>query len=146
VNVQSKARNPRGSSFPTIPAFSLVSLVSSTRILGGVGSEDSAKQVAKTFLEFRASGTVVHLDASTLAADKAGFTQNFEMLGEGCLGQHPVVDLAEVRAIKGTLRGSDFGKDLSAHRIGQGVEETLDRDVAGSRMEEGPHRLFITRT
>jgi hypothetical protein len=35
---------------------------------------------------------------------------------------------------------------LGAHRIGQGIEETLDSNVADSGMEEGSHRRFITRT
>src|ERR1700676_2626964 len=79
------------------------SLNSPARILGTVSSEDRGEQVAETFLEFRATGRVVHFDALAFATDQAGFTQNFEMLGEGRLGQGAVVDLAEVGAIQGAF-------------------------------------------
>ena len=54
---------------------------SPARILGTVSSEDRGEQVAETFLEFRATGRVVHFDALAFATDQAGFAQDFEMLG-----------------------------------------------------------------
>jgi hypothetical protein len=114
--------------------------------LGSVSSEDGGEHVAETSLEFRATGRVVHLDALAFASDQAGFAQDFEMLGEGRLGQGAVVDIAEVRAIKGAFRCGNFRVDLGAHGIGQGIEEALDSNVADRGMEERPHRVFITRT
>jgi hypothetical protein len=114
--------------------------------LGSVSSEDRGEHVAEAFLVFRATGRVVHFDALTFAVDQAGFAQDFEMLGEGRLGQRAVVDFAEVRAIQGAFRCGDFRVDLGAHGIGQGIEEALDSNVADSGMEERPHKLFVTRT
>src|ERR1700739_3068748 len=112
------------------------SLNSAARILGTVSREDGAEQVAEKFLKFRETGGVVHFDALAFAADQAGFAQDFEMLGEGRLGQAAVVDLAEVGAIQGALGGGYFRVDLGAHGIGQGIEETLDGNVAESGMKE----------
>jgi hypothetical protein len=114
--------------------------------LGSVSSEDRGEHVAETFLEFRATGRVVHFDALAFATDQAGFAQDFEMLGEGRLGQGAVVDFAEVGAIQGAFRCGHFRVDLGAHRIGQGIEEALDGNVADSWMEERPHKESITRT
>ena len=88
----------------------------------------------------------MHLHAFALAPDQAGFAQDFEMLGEGRLGQGAVVDFAEVGAIQGAFRCGHFRVDLSSYGIGQGIEEALDGNVADSGMEERPHRLFVTRT
>src|ERR1700686_3497758 len=120
------------------------SLNSPTRILGSVSSEDRGEHVAETFLEFRATGRVVHFDALAFATDQAGFAQDFEMLGEGRFGQGAVVDLAEVGAIQGAFRGGNLRVDLGAHGIGQGIEEALS-NFTDSGMEERPHGVFITR-
>jgi hypothetical protein len=48
--------------------------------LGSVSSKDRGQHVAETFLEFRATGGVVHFDTLALAADQTGFAQDFEML------------------------------------------------------------------
>ena len=74
------------------------------RILVCVRSEDRGEQFAETFLEFGATGDVVHLDALAFATDQAGFAQDFEMLGKGRLGQSTVVNLAEVGAIERAFR------------------------------------------
>jgi ABC-type cobalamin/Fe3+-siderophores transport system ATPase subunit len=76
---------------------------SPARILGTVSSEDRGEQVAETFLEFRATSRVVHFDTLAFATDQAGLAQDFEMLGEGRLGQGAVFDLAEVGAIQGAF-------------------------------------------
>ena len=120
-------------------------LNSPARILGTVSRKDRGEQVAETFLEFRATGRVVHFDALAFATDQAGFAQDFEMLGEGRLGQGAVVDFAEVGAIQGAFRGGHFRVDLGAHGIGQGIEEALDGNFADSGMEERPHGVFITQ-
>jgi hypothetical protein len=114
--------------------------------LASVSSEDGGKHIAETPLEFRATGRVVHLDALAFATDQAGFSQDFEMLGEGRLGQNAVVDIAEVGAIQGAFRCGYFRVDLGTHGIGQGIEEALDGNVADSGMVERPHRVFLTRT
>jgi hypothetical protein len=114
--------------------------------LGSVSSEDRGEHVAEAFLEFRATGRVVHFDALAFAVDQAGFAQDFEMLGEGRLGQRAVVDFAEVRAIEGAFRCGELRVDLGARGIGQGIEEALDSNVADSGMEERPHKPFMTRT
>jgi hypothetical protein len=114
--------------------------------LGTVSSEDRGEHVAETFLEFRATGRVVHFDALAFATDQAGFAQDFEMLGQGRLGQGAVPDFTEVGAIQGAFRGGHFRVDLRAHGIGQGIEEPFDSNVAESGMEERPHRVFITWT
>jgi hypothetical protein len=88
----------------------------------------------------------VHFDALAFATDQAGFAQDFEMLGESRLGQGAVGDFAEVGAIQGAFRCGHFRVDLGAHGIGQGIEETLDGNIADSGMEERPHRALITRT
>ena len=106
----------------------------------------AASNVAEAFLEFRATGRVVHFDALAFAVDQAGFAQDFEMLGEGRLGQGAVVDLAEVGAIQGAFRCGHFRVDLGTHGIGQSIEEALHGNVADSGMEERPHELFMTRT
>ena len=124
---------------PEEPKMLAELIESPARILGSVSSEDRGEHVAETFLEFRATGRVVHLDALAFATDQAGFTQDFEMLGEGRLGQGAVVDLAEVGAIQRAFRCGHFRVDLGAHRIGQGIEEALDSNVAESGMEERPH-------
>ena len=59
--------------------------------MGSVSSEDRGEHVAETFLEFRATGRVVHFDALAFTTDQAGFAQEFEMLAEGRLGQGAVV-------------------------------------------------------
>jgi len=69
-------------------------------MLGSVSGEDRGEHAAKTFLEFRATGRVVHFDALAFATDQAGFAQDFEMMGERRLGQSAVVDFAEVGAIQ----------------------------------------------
>jgi hypothetical protein len=79
--------------------------------LGSVSSEDRGEHATKTFIEFRATGRVVHFDTLAFATDQAGFTQDFEMLGEGRLGQGAVVDFAEVGAIQGAFRGGHFRVD-----------------------------------
>jgi hypothetical protein len=114
--------------------------------LGTVSREDCGEQVAETFLEFRATSRVVHFDTLAFATDQAGLAQDFEMLGEGRLGQGAVFDLAEVGAIQGAFRGGHFRVDLGAHGIGQGIEKALDSNVADSGMEEWPHKVFLTRT
>ena len=114
--------------------------------MGSVSSEDRGEHVAETSLEFRATGRVVHLDALAFATDQAGFAQDFEMLGEGRLGQGAIVDFAEVGAIQGAFRCGHFREDLGAHGIGQGIEEALDSNIAESGMEERPHEAVITRT
>jgi hypothetical protein len=76
---------------------------SPARILSAVSSEDRGEQVAETFLEFRATSRVVHFDTLAFATDQAGLAQDFEMLGEGRLGQGAVFDLAEVGAIQGAF-------------------------------------------
>jgi hypothetical protein len=114
--------------------------------LGSVSSEDRGEHVAETFLEFRATGRVVHFDALALATDQTGFAEDFKMLREGRLGQGAVVDLAEVGASQGAFRCGHFRVDLGAHGIGQGIEEALDGNVADSGMEERSHRVLITRT
>jgi hypothetical protein len=48
--------------------------------LGSVSSEDRGEHVAETFLEFSATGRVVHFDALAFAMDQAGFAQDFEVL------------------------------------------------------------------
>jgi hypothetical protein len=111
-----------------------------SRILSSVSISDRREQVAETFLEFRATGRVVHFDALAFATDQAGFAQDFEMLGESRLGQGAVVEFAEVGAIEGAFRCGHFRVDLGAHWIGQGVEDTLDRNVADRGMEEWPHK------
>ena len=116
-----------------------------SRILSSVSIKDCGDHVAETFLEFRATGRVVHFDALAFATDQTGFAQDFEMLGESRLGQGAVVDFAEIGAIQGTFRREHFRVDLGAHWIGQGIEEALDRNVAECGMEERPHRLLITR-
>ena len=116
-----------------------------SRILSSVSIKDRGEHVAETFLEFRATGRVVHFDALAFATDQAGFAQDFEMLGESCLGQGTVVDFAEVGAIQGAFRREHFRVDLGAHRIGQGIEEALDSNVADCGMEERPHGVLITR-
>ncbi len=113
--------------------------------MGSVGSEDGGEHVAETSLEFRTAGGVVHLDTLALAADKAGFAEDFEMLGEGRLGQCAVVEFAKVRASARPFRGGHFREDLGAHGIGQGIEEALHGNVAESGMVERPHIVFITR-
>src|SRR4029077_14013992 len=118
---------------------------SPAQILGSVSSADRGEHVAETFLEFRATGRVVHFDALAFATDQAGFAQDFEMLGEGRLGQGAVVDFAEIGASQGAFRCGHFRVDFCAHGIGQGIEEALDSDVADSGMEERSHRMFITR-
>ena len=114
--------------------------------MGTVSREDRGEQVAETFLEFRATSRVVHFDTLAFATDQAGLAQDFEMLGEGRLGQGAVVDLAEVGAIQGAFRGGNLRVDLGAHGIGQGIEEALDSNFADSGMEEWPHKVFLTRT
>ena len=114
--------------------------------MDSVSSDDGGEHVAETFLEFRATGRVVHFDALAFATDQAGFAQDFEMLGEGRLGQGAVVDFAEVGAIQGAFRCGHFRVDLGAHGIGQGIEEAVDSNVADSGMEEWPHKAFLTRT
>ena len=116
-----------------------------SRILGSISISDRGEHVAETFLEFRATGCVVHFDALAFATDQAGFPQDFEMLGESRLGQGAVVDFAEVGAIQGAFRREHFRVDLGAHRIGQGIEEALDSNVADCGMEERPHGVLITR-
>ena len=91
------------------------SLNSPARILSAVSSEDRGEQVAETFLEFRATSRVVHFDTLAFATDQAGLAQDFEMLGEGRLGQGAVFDLAEVGAIEGAFRGGHLRVDLGAH-------------------------------
>ena|SRR5580658_2240971 len=76
---------------------------SPARILGTVSTEDRGEHVAETFLEFRATSRVVHFDTLAFATDQAGLAQDFEMLGEGRLGQGSVFDLAEVGAIQWTF-------------------------------------------
>ena len=117
-----------------------------SRILSSVSTKDRGEHVAKTFLEFRATGRVVHFDALAFATDQAGFAQDFEMLGESRLGQGAVVEFAEVGAIQRAFRCGHFRVDLGAHWIGQGIEDALDSNVADSGMEEWPHSLLITRT
>ncbi len=107
--------------------------------MGGVSSADRGEHVAETFLEFRATSRVVHFDTLAFATDQAGFAQDFEMLGEGRLGQGAVVDFAEVGAIQGAFRCGHFRVDLSSYGIGQGIEDALDSNVADSGMEERPH-------
>jgi hypothetical protein len=119
---------------------------STARILGNVSGDDRGEHVAETFLEFRATGGVVHFDALAFATNQAGFAQDFEMLGEGRLGQGAVVDLAEVGAIQGAFRDGHFRVDLGAHGIGQGIKKPFDSNIADSGMEEWPHSLWITRT
>ncbi len=114
--------------------------------MGSVSSEDRGEHVAETFLEFHATGRVVHFDALAFATDQAGFAQDFEMLGEGRFGQGAVVDFAEVGAIQGAFRGGHFRVDLGAHGIGQGIEEALDSNVADGGMEERPHKVSVTWT
>jgi hypothetical protein len=79
------------------------SLILPTRILGTVSSEDRGEHVAETFLEFRATSRVVHFDTLAFATDQAGLAEDFEMLGEGRLGQGAVVDFAKVGAIQGAF-------------------------------------------
>ena len=117
-----------------------------SRILSSVSISDRGEHVAETFLEFHATGRVVHFDALAFATDQAGFAQDFEMLGESRLGQGAVVDFAEVGAIQGAFRQEHFRVDLGAHRIGQGIEKALDSNVADCGMEERPHGVLITRT
>ena len=117
-----------------------------SRTLSSVSIKDRGEHVAETFLEFRATGRVVHFDALAFATDQTGFAQDFEMLGESRLGQGAVVDFAEVGAIQGAFRREHFRVDLGAHRIGQGIEKALDSNVADCGMEERPHGVLITRT
>ena len=117
-----------------------------SRILSSVSNSDRGEHIAETFLEFRATGRVVHFDALAFATDQAGFAQDFEMLGERRLGQGAVVEFAEVGAIEGAFRCGQFPVDLGAYWIGQGIEDALDRNVVDSGMEEWPHNSLITRT
>ena len=117
-----------------------------SRTLSSVSIKDRGEHVAEAFLEFRATGRVVHFDTLAFATDQTGFAQDFEMLGESRLGQGAVVDFAEVGAIQGAFRREHFRVDLGAHRIGQGIEEALDSNVADCGMEERPHGVLITRT
>jgi hypothetical protein len=87
-------------------------------ILGGVGSEDGGEHIAKLSFQFREAGRVMHFDALALAPDEARFAQDFEMLGEGRLGQSAVVEFSEVGASVGAFRGRHFREDLGADRIG----------------------------
>jgi len=116
-----------------------------SRILSSVSTKDCGEHVAKTFLDFRATGRVVHLDALAFATDLAAFAQDFEMLGESRLGQGAVVEFAEVGAIQRAFRCGHFRVDLGAHGIGQGIEEALDTSLADGGMEERPHAVCITR-
>ena len=75
------------------------------RILDGIGSEDSGEHIAELSLKFRAAGGVVHFDALALAADEAGFAQDFEMLGERRLRQGTVIEPSEVGRGRGGLSG-----------------------------------------
>ena len=88
----------------------------------------------------------MHFNALALAPDEAGFAQDFEMLGEGRLGQGAVVEFSEVGASVGAFRGRHFREDLGADRIGEGIEEALYGNVADSGMVERPHQAFITHT
>ena len=114
--------------------------------LSSVSTKDRDEHVAETFLEFRETGRVVHFDALAFATDQTGFTQDFEMQGEGRLWQGAVVDFAEVGAIERAFRREHFRVDLGAHGIGQGIEEALDSNVGDCGMEEWPHGVFITWT
>jgi hypothetical protein len=114
------------------------------RILGSVGREDGGEHVAETFLEFWAAGRVVHFDTLAFAANKAGFAENFKMLGEGRLGQSAVVEYAEVGTSKGAFRCGHFRVDLGADGMGQGIQEAFHGNVADSGMVEWPHKVFIT--
>jgi hypothetical protein len=117
-----------------------------SRILRSVSIKDRGEHVAEAFLEFRATGRVVHFDTLAFATDQTGFAQDFKMLGESRLGQGAVVDFAEVGAIQGAFRREHFREDLGAHGSGQGIEEALDSNVGDCGMEERPHGTFITRT
>ena len=64
------------------------------------------------------------------------------MLGEGRLGQRPIVEFAEVGASQRAFRCGHFRVDLGAHGIGQGIEEALHGNVVDSGMAERPHKYL----
>jgi hypothetical protein len=96
-------------------------------------------------IEFLTSGRDAHFDSVPLAADEPIFSQDSEVLGERRLGDSFIADAEEAGAILRALLAGDIEKDGSADGIGQGVEDALDGDVIGGRMDEGPHFYFAAR-
>ncbi len=76
----------------------------------------AASNVAEAFLEFRATGRVVHFDALAFAVDQAGFAQDFEMLGEGSIA---VVGGSIYSATKAAV--ISLGKSLAVELAPRGV-------------------------
>jgi hypothetical protein len=81
----------------------------------------------------------LHFDTAPFAPDQAGLAQGFEVLGEGGFWDGFVAYLQKVRASMGALGCGDLGKNIHAHRVGEGMEDALDGDLLERGMKKGAH-------
>lgn len=109
-------------------------------LLRDIGADDGADHGAKTFLEFGATRRIDQLDTFALAADKPGFAQDAEMLGQRRFGQNPLLDFKKIGAVLGAFRRGKIGKNFNTNRIGEGVQNAFDRYFLNAGMKKRSHR------
>lgn len=106
-----------------------------------VGVDDGFDEAGEAGFYLGAAGGVVHLNATALSADEAGFAEGFEVLGEGGLGDRPLADVEKIRTILGALGAGNIHVDGDADRIRESVEDAFDGDVLNRRVKKRPHNL-----
>ena len=117
----------------TLFSFADLSL---TLQLDVVRPDDGGDQAGKTFLNLGATRRIVHLDTPAFTADQTGIAESLEVLGKSRSGDRL---LAHIRADARAAGPRDLGVDGHAHRIGEGVEDSLYCDVLNRRVKKRPH-------
>ena len=104
-----------------------------------MGIDDGGDESREPAFDFWASRSVVHFHAASFGANQTGFAQGLKMMRQGRLRNFLFRDVPESRAVIGTVRGGQIGKDGDTHRIGQGMEDAFDRYVFDGGMKQGSH-------
>ena len=74
-----------------------------------------------------------------LAANQAGLAEDLEVLRERGLWNRLIAHDQEVRTVLRAHLGRDVDEHRHPHRIGQGMQNSLYRNVLDGWMEQGSH-------
>ena len=81
----------------------------------------------------------MHFHAVAFAVNQAGLAQDLEVLRERGFRDGLVAHRQEVRAVLRTRLCRNVDEHRHPHRVGQGMQNPLYRNVFDRWMEQGPH-------
>lgn len=114
-------------------------------VLSGISLDNGADQPAETFMQIVMARHIVHFHALADAAYKPGFPQHLEVLGQRGFRYATVADFQKCRTGLRAIAPGDFYKNPGAHRIRQGMQDTLDGNITGCGVNYRSHENIYNR-